>query len=896
MPIDFRPTSKTESTKTPLLTGENNDKNEFWSRTARAVKNAPGVISRGFRWLSSLPGKIYHQLTTRKKISERSVKKTLKKPRQSKKRAFKKLSEFSLSKIINIFRIRKSPTAHHEGNKKHHSYYDPKDDASPTQKDQTPFKSTNISDYRVDVRRTIEDEPDLYDAQDLEPLIDEDDEWEKEQQSYVDPFLEIYHRNHDTHPFHFKNSANSQRPSKTNQDRLFRNIIPDTELKKLTSMLVNRRAKVQKLIIDTQLSFLRYGPSPSSTLAQLDRIEKSTLGYTRALFKHYDYTLMPQELQEITKSLDDDFQGLRVFIEHANKYDFRSSHQYLQQIEVYERLVSRLVEQEPYQRQIDKYRYKAKKIIHEKKEKVEQEQYLKEKKESSSETIDTLNDNKDQSSDLFDFPLPSDEPVLETDKKKSDPPVESIAENMDDFLELDLALRKLFHNPKLFDRELINVLSENSEPFETRLNVYLDGKWREVSSSYFPAAAMRLCKPTEQLKEKSGNRSPFENDYEGKLAPSMQRDTKHAVNMMGYTMKIDGNPVTRQIRVGCPYAYAEKDKTEREKVTLDRIKEIFTALLVQNHLPELQKAMDDPKHEPIDLDAVYMNLLSPDYIRNNRLMTAIGQDDEKKWVEELHEMFKKLSGQKMELKVYLDNGQDATVKITPNVRMFVIPCNQLALKQPAHSSFFKKALNYLMRKAGNTWKTVSKVNNESKSWLDGLVSRKLRNLPEGRQKKVKALNDQLWKLLGNKKDFEAITNEFDPFIFTDRLFQILEELNIDIFSGCKSNKDRTSIVQAVLQSLLTTNMHLHESQENENQEANPLYAMIVELFMVYGGHTEVQKRNTALVGFRLDETPVRDMDRISTELMRRNPRRADREQRTIFSDPELLTPITLEVH
>ncbi len=854
----FRPTLTTEKTGSQLQTGVKQTVTGLWPKTARAVNSVPGRIYIGLKWLASLPGKIHPKISNRRRIFKRSIKLITKKPRQIGKIISKKRPKLSLSKVAHLFNRHFSSSIHPEINCS--------DQSSPVSKIHAVARLVDFNPGTTGTSRTSLFESLPYDDEDLVPLIDENDtdQDEVDQLSYQEKVSAHNQAVHLAHASCLEKPGVSPSLTVTNKDRFFRNVwmhISEVQLDILTAKLKNRRGLVQKFILDTQVAFLRYGPSTASTLAKLDQLEESTLDFTRGLLKHNDQSRTHQGLQSITQSLEEDFKGLRLFIEHTTRHDFRSSHQYLQQIHVYERLVENLISLPPYRKEKEKYLEKATALINHKKE------------------------------NALALYLPEEPALKRNERQVNDPPVESVSDNMDDFLELDCALRKLFSNTKHFDQELMKVLSENAQPFETQFNVYLDGTWKEISTSYIPAAAMRLHSSTELSVDQPGPRCPFELDYKGKMAPSMQRDTKHAVNMMGYTMKIDGQPVTRQIRVGCPHAYAEKDESTRERVTHDRIKEIFTALLVQNHQQELQEAISNPWHTPINLEAVYMNLLSPDSIRNNRLMTAIGQDDEKKWVKKLHEAFKTLSGQEMELTVYLDCGQDVTVKIIPDVRMFVIPCNQLALKQPAHSSFFKKALNYLMRTAGNTWKTVNTVNNESISWLmgpDGLVSRKIGTLPEDRQRIVIALNNQLWDLLNSKRGFEAIAHDFDPYIFAELLFQILEALNIDIFSGCKSNKDRTSIVQAVLQSLLTTDMHLHQSQAS-----NPLYNIIVELFMVYGGHTEVQKRNTGLVGFRLDETPVRDMNRISTELMRRNPGREKRKQRAIFSDSEMFTPIEL---
>lgn len=86
-------------------------------------------------------------------------------------------------------------------------------------------------------------------------------------------------------------------------------------------------------------------------------------------------------------------------------------------------------------------------------------------------------------------------------------------------------------------------------------------------------------------------------------------------------------------------------------------------MLVQNHSGELQEAIKNPRHTPINLTAVYFNLLSPDNIRHNGIMRSIGASDEKEWVKRIHKALKNLSGKEMTLKVFMDNGEQANVRI-----------------------------------------------------------------------------------------------------------------------------------------------------------------------------------------------------------------------------------------
>ncbi|KEI70650.1 hypothetical protein GV64_07765 [Endozoicomonas elysicola] len=858
-----RPPSENKSIP-PIEVGTKYTEKGFWRKAARVVSSAPSVIYRGLKWMASIPGKLFNLVFPKKKISERSVKAVPDPVKAGNGKKRRKLSLPSPSKIIKrIFNFQRRQS---KENKKPDQTLSISSNSHRQDKQSTTPNAVNISAttperHHQHFESSLEDNTDEECDDDdlgLVPLIsDTDDDYDEAaiDPTPINPIKDDHFAAESVNTGFAKENQRSEAHTAPSlfSHKIYLKIgrwrgVREKQLDDLVHQLTIRRQKVQAFIRDTQLAFLRYGPSSTSTLQQLYELEESSLSFTRGLLDYNKKAKKHPKLSLITQSLEADFSGLRTFITDAQKYDFRSGHQYLQQVLLYKEVADRLLAME-------------KKPIPELKE-------LKQRVgEVINEKIDTgLNDGI---------------------------PVECVSENMDELLDLDSELRKIFPDKRKFDNEMIRVLSKNSKPFHSQFHVYLDGKWKKISTTYTPAAAMRSPFPLNT--NLSGNRAPFEKPYSGMLCPSMERNTKHAVNMMGYTMKIDDRPVTSQIRVGCPYAYAEKSEKRREEVTLDRIKEIFTALLVQNHSEQLQKALTDPRHSPIDLTAAYLNLLSPDNIRHNGVMTAIGQDDEKKWVERIHKALKDLSGKEMILKVCLVNGENADVRIIPNVRMFVIPCNQLALQQSRDSKLSKRALNKMLRYFANTWKTVNQVNTESLKWLlgsDGPVRQKSRLLSGNQQHRVNQLEDQIRGLFNSKKvDFETVAKEKNPFIFAEILFQLLEELEIDIFSGCKSNKDRTSIFQTVLQSLLTTGMYLHESQSDESDVTAQLYNLVAELFMVYGGHTEVQKRNTGLVGYRLDDTPGKDLDPLSYKFMRRNPLNGARKEQKPFSNPD--APITL---
>ena len=635
--------------------------------------------------------------------------------------------------------------------------------------------------------------------------------------------------------------------------------VTSSQIAKLTQVLQERRKQVQQFIFSTQQYFLRYGPFSEAVSDDLSRLEDSTLQVPIELLNTLKgdsgaIACTYQGLVEITNSLKEDFAGLKRFIKDATIYDFRSGGNYLQQVEVYQNILPDLIAGLPA-----------------------------EKQESIEQSLNSLIEEKQL--------LAYREGNL----------VSSVPTTIDEMMELYEVFKQTF-SAKVFNEKMIAELEKNSSGFEAKFHFYLDGQWKEVKSTYVPPAIMCLKDVSEQAGGSvTVDTSPFEHSYEGKLSPSLLRKTNHAMNMLDFSMEVDGQEITKQIRVGCPYAYTEKEAAEREKVTLDRTKEIFTALLMQNHATELQTAMNNPGHMPIHLNSVYFNLLSPDNLRSKKLPESLRKakniEDEKMWVVELHKMFKSLAGQPLDLKVRAKSGELKTIRVVPNVRMFVVPCNSLALKQPDDINPFKKALQSTLLYAADTWKTVNKINNESLAEIleSDDVAEKMNGLSEGKQKEV---NEILGKIESLKRpsgeiDFEEVTNNYNPFYFSELLMGLTQLIALDILSGCKSNKDRTSLFQTAMQAYLASGAHLHESQNSKDETLTLFHRMIFELFIFYGGHTELQKRNCGVAGFRIGKTPGRYLDSDNYQIARRAKGRQMRAPKPISYPPEMFTKITL---
>ncbi|WP_257296611.1 inositol phosphate phosphatase SopB [Endozoicomonas sp. YOMI1] len=564
------------------------------------------------------------------------------------------------------------------------------------------------------------------------------------------------------------------------------------KIEKLADQLTAHRKKVQSFIHSTQRLLLENGPDIRWIAAHWAKIEGSLLQQARQLTgsgsKH-----LSTRLVEITGAIEDDIAGLKRYIQDAAKYDFRGGKQYLKQVDIYAEVVKRLSNTQS-------------------------------AKKNADQKIAAIIDSK--------------RAIALTSAGKV---VQCVPEAIQELSGLHRELKKRF-KADLFEQVLMKVLAENSESFSSRLHIYQHNQWHQVSLQYTPAASMRLQDDTAGARR--GNRDPFQNSYHDKLALSMERNSPHAVNMLAYTMKVDGQETARHIRVGCPYAYKEKGENI-DRVTDQRLDEIFTALLLHNHKQALKNAMKNPDHQPIKLDCLYLNLLSPDHIRDSRIARAAGLENEKEWTEKLHKKLMEMSNKERTLTIHYADGKSAAVKIRPRAVMAVTPCNKLALPDRQKSLSGK-----ILLANANTWKTVMEVNRTALQQLvgsnhqyGGLLGKKLPALSASKQHRAKELADQLWALYNTRGGLKQVAEQSGPFYFSGKLKELSAIMGIDLFTGCKSNKDRTGISEAFHQSMLTSGT-----------------PDLTEQFMVYGGHIMIQMKNTGLPGYKLDGTQAKQLD------------------------------------
>lgn len=563
-------------------------------------------------------------------------------------------------------------------------------------------------------------------------------------------------------------------------------------IERLVDELTAHRKKVQSFIHSTQRLLLENGPDTRWLAAHWRKIEGGPLQQARQLARSGSEHLSPR-LTAMTRAIEDDIAGLKRYIQDAGKYDFRGGRQYLKQVNIYAEVARRLSNTQS-------------------------------AKKNADQKIPAIIDSK--------------KAIALTRTGKT---VQCVPEAIRELTGLHRQLKKRF-KAGLFEQELMKVLAENSGSFSSRLHIYQHNQWHQVTLQFTPAASMRLYDDTADARR--GNRDPFQNSYQDKLALSMERNSPHAVNMLAYTMKVDGQELARHIRVGCPYAYKEKGENI-DRVTDQRLDEIFTALLLHNHKQALKNAMKNPDHQPIKLDCLYLNLLSPDHIRASRIARAAGLENEKEWTEKLHEKLMEMSNKERTLTIHYADGKSAAVKIRPRPVMLVAPCNKLALPDRQKSLSGK-----ILLANANTWKTVMEVNRSALKQLvgsshqyGGLLGEKLPELSASKQQQAKALADQLWALYNTRGGLKQVAEQSGPFYFSGKLKELSAIMGMDLFTGCKSNKDRTGISEAYQQSMLTAGTH-----------------GLAEQFMVYGGHIMIQMKNTGLPGYKLDGTQAKQLD------------------------------------
>ena len=348
-----------------------------------------------------------------------------------------------------------------------------------------------------------------------------------------------------------------------------------------------------------------------------------------------------------------------------------------------------------------------------------------------------------------------------------------------------------------YDKALALTLKNNcARPYKKKLALCVNGQPRNATVEYTPAACVRVNPPEEDLLEDlatqaAGTCDPFKNPYHGKFCPSVQRDEPdHCVNLMLMTVTLDDEPPAtacfyKEIRVGIPYPFAVSD-SRRNTTEETRWDEILTAALIQNQPQDLQDAMTNPNHAPLELPVMYNCLLSPD--KGRPLVKALPFiDPEITWCRRTRDKIKQINQQGIrELTVHDSNGIEHPVRVIPKVIMAINPCNEMAFG-PAFS------------KAG-TWLLADEVTAELlTAWLGPLNSRSEPTGETGEflrrkdvdpliQQEVRELALEIRQTFFNQQHRKL---SLQPFLFSNMISELGRLLGYANVTGCKSAKDRT---------------------------------------------------------------------------------------------------------
>ncbi len=426
---------------------------------------------------------------------------------------------------------------------------------------------------------------------------------------------------------------------------------------------------------------------------------------------------------------------------------------------------------------------------------------------------------------------------------------------------------------KTFNTMLIDKLSETSKVFSKQQAFRINGTLHHSETAYCPAAQLRYHHPGEP----QGERDPFEHSYHGRLSPSMKRDSDSAVNLYTSSLSMDGKALEKSVRVGIPYAYAHP-AGERDAITLRRLNEALTALLLQHKAGtgELANAMDNPD-ATIDMPVCYTNLMSPDVLRGIGKHIPIKSlqdtmDDERHWCRETWKsMEAHWQDKTTTLTVYSSAGIPHKVNVNVEPFMFICPCNLIA-----HNSF--------LALTGDTWNEAETQNKRALTKLignlepdapvEGFIGKRLNQYSPEQQQKIQLLVNHMRELTRTGMRHCAAK---DPFLYSRTLNALLNSIDMPVMEGCKSNKDRTGLKKVHDHTQLC---YLEACQDDaigtdfirrHIMTESPDFAALLQQMALNGGHTTIQTQNTAMPGYRITESVSARLEPIFELIQRGKP-------------------------
>ncbi len=403
-----------------------------------------------------------------------------------------------------------------------------------------------------------------------------------------------------------------------------------------------------------------------------------------------------------------------------------------------------------------------------------------------------------------------------------------------------------------FHANLISRLAEDTTAYTVKQTLLSkEGNWQTVEHVYTPAHQVRF----RVTDEESGDEDPFEESYDGKGVPSLDRGNSHAISMYHYQMKVDGHVEDQYTRMGAPIAYTKKTPESIRQGTIKRFKEIVVNVLVNEMAEELRSAINDSNHV-VKLNLCYLNLMSPDRLRGKLAKLPLMPkklkerlDDESEWVNYLAEIIGDMDQILDDGRITFNSvqGQEHSIQLQLSSMMFVIPCNRLGL-------------DGAWSVAGNTWENAKQINvrtlNELKQSatteggvINEIFNEMYRESPDDARNWKRNVDELIEKIERKMEEMNGTVSIDEVALLEEDISELCGMLKMRIITGCKSNKDRTSIMKSKKQS----------SRFDRRMRKN---------FLVHGGHVQIQINNVNVPGGKYDSTMLEGNQDISRAVKR----------------------------
>lgn len=271
--------------------------------------------------------------------------------------------------------------------------------------------------------------------------------------------------------------------------------------------------------------------------------------------------------------------------------------------------------------------------------------------------------------------------------------------------------------------------------------------------------------------------------------PSCNPAAEREFNMMTTFVTVGDNQIMKEVRGGVPYAFKIDDLDKRTQVTEKRFQDILTACGITYFEDEMLSHFypeGTSSKTAFGMPVIYNCLLSPDKLRKRAQF--IIPEDEREWCRQIALHIEELNKSVVKLPIQKKDGTKGFVNVQPDILFFVNPCNQLS--HGGYSLF------------SGIWADADQYNEQAFLHLFGVLNpnepitadcymqKALDNpnlAPEIKQE-LKELSQQLRYIYIHKLHHNL---DAQPFLFANYISELGRIMNMAVFSGCKSAKDRT---------------------------------------------------------------------------------------------------------